>query len=131
MILDTNTYGALQDAKPELVELVRLAQIIYLPVNVVAELQAGFVKGTRREQNEQIFQQFISRPGVEIIHTSQQTATYYAELQALCWRRGRSLSNNDVWIAAFTQEYDETLVTYDQDFEVFRELLGDNLIILR
>jgi len=63
-------------------------------------------------------------PGVE-------TTRHYADLQLFCRRHGRSLSQNDVWIAALVRETGNTLLTFDRDFVALRELLGDGVRLLR
>ncbi len=130
MILDTNIYSVLQDNKPELMQVLAAATTLALPLPVVAELKAGFANGTRRAQNEQVLEKFLDQSGVEVLYCSLRTADYYGDLQALCWKRGRALSQNDIWIAALALETGDTLVTYDNDFTVFAELLADKLVIL-
>lgn len=130
MILDTNTYRALQDARPELVTLVEQADRLMLPLPVVAELKAGYTKGTRTASNLRELGEFLSVPGVGMLRPDGGTAEAYARLQALCWERGRALSNNDIWIAALAQCDGDLLVTYDKDFLVFEDVFGDKLLVL-
>lgn len=130
MIVDTNVYGALQRAEPELLQLVAKNDEIFVPLPVLAELKAGFLKGSLTERNMLILDEFLAASKVVVLGPSDDTADTYAQLQALCWRQGRALSNNDVWIAALSRERDDTLVTYDKGFAVFQELFGEKLVIL-
>jgi predicted nucleic acid-binding protein len=72
----------------------------------------------------------MGQSSVEVLMPSMQTVDIFAGLQDYAKRTGRSLSDNDIWIAALTQEVGDTLVTYDNDFSAFREQLGDKLIVL-
>lgn len=130
MILDTNTYAALVQGKASVSEVFASSHTICLPLPVIAELKQGFLGGSMPTQNKQRLEQFMAGDLVEILIPTVETTEHYAALQHYARRKGRVLSNNDIWIAALTLETGDTLVTYDKDFQVFNELLGDGLIIL-
>ena len=130
MLLDTNAYSALARGIPAVIELVSDAAELTLPLHAIAELRYGFAKGTQAERNEQNLQKFLAQPQISIAMPTLKTTAHYADIQLLCQRRGKALSQNDIWIAALARETDDTLVTFDKDFEVLSDVFGDKLIIL-
>jgi tRNA(fMet)-specific endonuclease VapC len=130
MLLDTNAYSALARGVQSLVNVISSSAELKLPLPVIAELRYGFVKGSQTERNEQILQEFLSQPQISVTMPSLKTTEIYAELQLHCVRRGKALSQNDIWIAALARETDDLLITFDRDFEVFLDVLGDKLNIL-
>jgi predicted nucleic acid-binding protein len=130
MILDTNAYSALARGVQSVVDVVIDSPELSLPLPVIAELRYGFAKGSRRERNEQALQKFLAQPQILVILPTIKTTEYYAEIQLFCQKHGRALSQNDIWIASLALETDDILVTFDKDFAVLREILGDNLVIL-
>jgi predicted nucleic acid-binding protein len=130
MLLDTNAYSALARGVPAIVDVVRDVHELSLSLPVIAELRYGFVKGSQNDRNEQALQRFISQPQVSILAPTIRTTELYAQLQWQCQRQGRALSHNDIWISALALESNNRLVTFDQDFAVFADVLGDKLLIL-
>lgn len=130
MLIDTNVYIALCKGNSVACEVLKSMDNIQVPLNVIAELRYGFINGSRSEQNEIILQKFLAEPRISIVKPSLKTSEYYAELQKMCRDSGRVLSHNDIWIASLARELDKKLVTFDQDFEVFKDIFGDKLIIL-
>jgi predicted nucleic acid-binding protein len=131
MLLDTNAYSALALGEQSVVEVISGASEIKLPLPVIAELRYGFVKGSRSERNEQALQRFLAQEQVSIAVPTLKTTELYAQLQLFCVKRGKSLSHNDLWIAALARETDDTLVTFDEDFKPLLEIFGSKLIILK
>lgn len=130
MIIDTNVYSALDAGIQSAIDAVISQTTVHMPLFVVAELQFGFKNGTRHEINSKRLQQFLSQQNVEVVLPTLKTAMVYAEISVFCRSKGRVLSQNDLWIAALAKENQETLVTYDKDFSVFNDILGDKLQIL-
>jgi len=131
VILDTNVYTALLRNIPEAKKLIDNSSALLLPLPVLAELKYGFIKGTRKEDNETKLNKFLSQPSVSVLLPDYETAKSYSVLQYHCKKNGRVLSNNDVWIAALAYQHEEKLATYDKDFEILESFLGDNLILLQ
>ena len=131
MLLDTNAYTAIALGKKNMADLIAVRnEVISLPVVVIAELEFGFKLGTRYKDNKQKLVRFMSQDNVQVVDITTDTADIYSDLAKYCRLRGRSLANNDLWIAALAKQYDETLVTYDRDFEVLQDYLGDKLTIV-
>lgn len=130
ILIDTNLYSALENGVPSAVDVIRSESNIYIPIMVVGELKFGFIKGDRRESNNQRLNIFLSQNNTEVLYLTLNSAEIYGELSLYSRQRGRALSNNDIWIATLALENKARLVTYDKEFEVFSEILGDNLLIL-
>lgn len=130
MLLDTNVYSALDAGKSSARLALKQHDTIQLPIVVVGELRYGFAFGAREEENNNRLNLFLAQDMVDVLLLNENTAAIYANLASLCRKKGRALSNNDLWIAALAQQQDTRLVTYDKDFQVFQEYLGDNLIVL-
>lgn len=130
VILDTVAYNALLGGNKAVVEIINTAHELVVPFIVVGELKYGYLKGSRREYNQQTLEQFLSQPYVRMELARETTADHYAELYVYAEQRGRALSHNDLWIAALAKETGLPLVTLDQDFAVFEEVLGKQLHLL-
>lgn len=130
MIIDTNFYSALDKGEAAAKEIVRAQSTIKMPIYVIAELKLGFSYGAREELNKENLNRFLSLESVSLLTPKLDTTEIYADLASYCRRNGRVLSQNDLWIAALAKEYDEVLVTFDQDFEAIRDYLGGKLIVL-
>ena len=130
LYLDTNFYTALANGKEEAVAMLKGRHELCLPLPVVAELKYGFIKGSRKENNERTLQRFMAQPNVSIAIPTMKTADVYSELQLHCDKNGKVLSHNDLWIAALAKESNGILVTFDQDFTALKEVMPEMLFIL-
>jgi len=130
MIIDTNVYSAIDMGVQSATDILDNAAELLIPLPVVAELRFGFVRGSRRAENESRLQTLLSQPNVQGLCPTLQTSVIYAELQLICVQKGRVLSQNDIWIAALAKETGGTLVTFDKDFKALSDIFGDKLLIL-
>jgi predicted nucleic acid-binding protein len=130
MIIDTNVYGKMQNASPDVVQLLSTKSDLKIPLPVISELKAVFMYGALTVQNIRSLTQFLNNPKVSILYPSFDTTRIYGELQMVCWKRGKALSNNDIWIASLAREDGDLFVTYDTDFVVFQDIFGEKLKIL-
>lgn len=122
LAIDTNRYRDLCDGKPDVVTRLETADAIFLPFVVLAELRAGFAVGTRGRANERVLHQFLSQPGVAILHTTDATTRSYAALYRQLRSQGTPIPTSDLWIAAIVIEHDLTLYTRDAHFEALPQL---------
>ncbi|MBW1942529.1 MAG: type II toxin-antitoxin system VapC family toxin [Deltaproteobacteria bacterium] len=94
IMLDTTAYVGFKRNDIETVEIILQAeQILFSPV-VLGELMFGFRNGTRFKEN-----------------------MAYSRIAAQLKRQGTPIPNNDIWIAAQTQEHGAELITFDQHFK--------------
>ena len=130
LLIDTNIYSGLAKGDVQLVNLVKTVNEIGIPLPVIAELRYGFAKGAQAERNEQSLLKFLLQPQISIVSPTLETSVFYAQIQLICSQKGKTLSHNDIWIAALARENGCRLATFDKDFAVLRDLFGDDLILL-
>jgi len=121
-ILDTSAYSVAQRGDERLLALLDEAQHIYIPVIVIGELLGGFAHGTKAAENKRNLTKFLADPVVSVLYIGGETPGYFAEIYAELRRAGRSIGQNDLWIAALAREHQLALLTIDNDFSVASEL---------
>lgn len=117
VVLDTSAYSRFRAGDSTVLSLLAHAPLVYLPVVVIGELEAAFVRGSRRTENTDALREFIDEPFVEVFDVDRAVAGRYGELSLALRRAGTPIPTNDVWIAAITNGTDGYLVTFDHDFE--------------
>jgi len=110
-LLDTNILIAITKANP-LVRF-RLEQHadheILLSLIVLAEIEYGIAKSTKREYNRHVFVELSK--AFKIVTFSPQAARHYGELRTYLEKRGAPIGSNDALIAAEALAQGATLVT--------------------
>ena len=100
IVIDTNVYSFLLRGRMDIAQFLSTYDTVLVPVVVLGELEAGFRKGSRYEQNKTALEKFLSVSSVRALDvTSAAAETYgriYTELKAI----GAMIPINDVWIAA-------------------------------
>jgi tRNA(fMet)-specific endonuclease VapC len=120
--LDTNAYTAFCKNNSTVIDAIQRADEIILPLQVVAELRAGFAVGKKGDENERILQRFLNSKRVSIKKPNEGTTFIYARLFAYLRNKGTPIPVNDLWIASITQQNDATLMTLDQQFEALPQI---------
>ncbi len=115
--IDTNRYTDFARGDDEAVERIRLAQHVYLPFVVVAELRAGFLCGSRSERNEANLTRFLDSPRVDVLYPDEQTTHQYARLFRQLRAQGSPIPTNDLWTAALTVQHGLHLFARDTHFD--------------
>jgi len=126
-LLDTNILIAITKANPAVrLYLQRHADHeILLSSVVLAEIEHGIAKSTKREYNRRIFEE-ISKT-FKIIPFSVQAARHYGELRTYLEKRGIPIGSNDTFIAAEALAQGATLVTDNvREFSRVPGLLVEN-----
>jgi tRNA(fMet)-specific endonuclease VapC len=116
VLLDTNAYVALMRGDERVVEGLAAADLVYLSVVVLGELEAGFRGGSQYRRNRDVLEDFLSKQSVDTLPVSRETADVFGELKSRLKTRGKLLPINDVWLAAHAMETGAVLVTYDAHF---------------
>jgi len=122
LAIDTNRYRDFCEGKEEVVNTFRLAEHIYMPFPVIAELRAGFACGTLARQNERVLNQFLNRSRVVILFPDEQTLFHYGRLYAQLRTQGTPIPTNDLWIAALVQQHNLMLYSRDRIFNHLPQL---------
>jgi tRNA(fMet)-specific endonuclease VapC len=98
-------------------DILKSAETVFLPSFVIAELKYGFRLGTRQEDNEQLLSRFIANKKIRVVLPDNATTDYFTNIAIFAHKKGVQLSTHDLWIAALTEQWDVTLVTFDNDFK--------------
>lgn len=121
--LDTNRLTDLFQGDAQLAERLGECDEVWLPLMVLAEIQAGFYGGSQQHRNEILLRSFLVQPTVRILLPARDTAEHYARLFVQLKRAGTPIPDNDLWIAALVLEHDLVLITRDRHFERVPQLL--------
>ena len=113
LALDTNRYVDLCKGDQGTVDLLAIAEAVFLPFVVLGELRAGFALGRRSTENERVLRSFLQKDGVEVLYADDQTTHHYARAFRQLRSQGTPIPTNDLWIAALVLQHD--LVLHDRD----------------
>lgn len=116
-VFDTTTYSELLRGHTEVAQLVKNAEQILIPHVVMAELQYGFRLGSKQTENERLLARFVANSKVRILLPDNATTSYFVTIAVFARARGIQLSSHDLWIAALSEQWDATLVSFDKDFQ--------------
>ena len=114
-LADTNVIIRLLRSDEHSVELFDNAEEIYIPAIVAGELFYGAHNSARKQENLDIFNDFLSQ--YEIAEISVGVAVAYGEIKAQLKRDGFSIPENDIWIAAIAKCHNYILLTFDNHFK--------------
>jgi predicted nucleic acid-binding protein len=123
LALDTNRYTDFWAGDAQVVEHVERAEEVLLPFVVIAELRYGFLKGSRRDENEAVLRKFLNKRGVSILLSDEATIFQFAAIQHQLRRGGTPIPAHDVWIAALTLQHGLTLYARDKHFDHLPQLM--------
>jgi tRNA(fMet)-specific endonuclease VapC len=121
--LDTNRLTDLFQGDAALAERLGECDEVWLPLMVLAEIQAGFYSGSQQHRNEFLLRSFLIRPTVGVLLPARETADSYARLFVQLKRAATPIPDNDLWIAALALQHDLVLITRDRHFECIPQLL--------
>ena len=114
MILDTNALSAFLDGDAALVDLLKQAPALYLPVIVLGEYQFGLKASKLKKSREPQLLAFAKT--CTVLPVMESTAPFYATIRESVRRAGTPVPENDIWISALALEYQQSVVTRDAHF---------------
>jgi len=114
-LVDTNVIIQLLRSDERCIEFFNQADSIYIPVIVAGELFYGAQNSTRKQENFEIFSDFLSQ--YEIVEIDFSIARIYGEIKAQLKRDGVTIPENDLWIAATAMANQCMLITFDGHFD--------------
>ena len=117
LVLDTSAYSHFRAGDARVLDLIALAEVVFLPTIVLGELEAGFTLGSRQRENLTLLAEFLAEPFVAILPVTPMVARRYGRLFADLRRAGTPIPINDIWIAATTQDCGGHLLSFDGDFK--------------
>ncbi len=115
-VFDTTAYSELLRGHKKVAEVLKKSDELLIPGVVVAELQYGFRLGSRQFENEKLLAKFLASKKVRVLLPDNATTDYFVNLAVFARKKGVQLSSHDLWIAALTEQWSATLVTFDNDF---------------
>jgi tRNA(fMet)-specific endonuclease VapC len=120
VVLDTNIAIAFLSDDDSVRQHVAAAERIILTTVVLGELFYGARHSDRAEQNLQRVEELAQN--CEVLDVSIETARQYGIIKSELRRKGAPIPNNDIWIAALTQQYGAAIATRDQHFDLVERL---------
>ena len=114
--MDTSAYSWFRRGHQATLEHIAAAEVVGVPVTVIGELEAGFLRGSRYRDNRVALDTFLEEAFVETLDVSRAVAERYGKLHAALRRAGTPIPVNDVWIAATAIVWGGRLLTFDTDF---------------
>lgn len=120
--VDVNRYSDFFRGVAEAVNVISSADHVLLPFVVVAELRAGFLRGSRQLENNRELSQFLQKDRVSILYADEGTIQTYATLQSNLRQAGTPIPANDLWIAALVLQHGLVLFSRDKHFDHVRQL---------
>ena len=121
--LDTNRYRDFCDGVEETVEILRLAEHIFVPFVTLAELRAGFLCGTIARRNENVLNSFLLRPRVAVLYPDEGTTHHYSRLYRQLREQGTPIPTNGLWIASLSVQHGLALCSRDAHFDSLPQLI--------
>jgi tRNA(fMet)-specific endonuclease VapC len=114
-LLDTNAIVAILEGDTAIQPLLTPPNETFVPVVAVAELYFGAEKSGRVEANIKRLDEFIRRRTV--LKCDTQTERWYGRIEYQARRKGKSIPQNDIWIAAIAMQHGVTVLTRDKHFD--------------
>ncbi len=117
ILLDTNAYIAFLRGNQHVLHVLAGAEIAFISIFVLGELEAGFQGGSKEESNRDLLRRFLSRPSIRVLNATHSTARIFGRIKSELRIAGTPLPIIDVWIAAHAMETEAALITYDSHFQ--------------
>jgi tRNA(fMet)-specific endonuclease VapC len=122
ILIDTSAYAHFRRGQSDMVDMLTAADTVFLSAVTLGELEAGFVLGSRPDENRSALRDFLAEPFVAVVPIVEAVAKRYGNLFAGLRRAGTPVPTNDIWIASCALHVGAQLITFDSDFDRFRDL---------
>ncbi|MEW6220798.1 MAG: type II toxin-antitoxin system VapC family toxin [Thermodesulfobacteriota bacterium] len=123
LVLDTCSYSAFAEGEERIVAAIAdHGDELFFPSIVLGELAYGFLRGSRRQFNEEKLHEIISRLQIRVLSVTADVARKYSVIYQALASRGQKIPINDVWIAACCMEIGGVLLTLDRHFAVIEQI---------
>jgi tRNA(fMet)-specific endonuclease VapC len=122
-LLDTNVVIGLMRGDDAVTSRLDPHVRLYLPSIVVGELFFGAYRSGRVQHNLERLK-LLTRT-LPVLACDPGTADRYGLLKHELRKKGRPVPENDIWVAAISQQHGLTLITRDQHFREFDSLSAE------
>ena len=122
LALVTNRYADLCRGDVSVVQMVEIADEVWLPFIVVVELRSGIAVGTQGPRNEAVLRRFLLKSGVSVLYADVQTTHHYGAVYRQLRKQGTPIPTNDMWIAALVLQHSLLLFARDAHFDALAQL---------
>ena len=124
-MLDTNIIIGFFKNDHSIVEKLKASEWknIFVPGIVLGELFYGAEQSSKRTENIKRIENFIDT--CQIMECNADTARVYGRVKNILKLGGTPIPENDIWIAALSEQYRTTLVTRDNHFDAIPGLLKE------
>jgi tRNA(fMet)-specific endonuclease VapC len=122
LALDPYRYTDLCRGDASAVEIVEVADEVWLPFIVLGELRAGFAVGSQGPRNEAVLRRFLLKAGVGMLYPDQQATHHYAALYRQLRKQGTPIPTNDIWISALVPQHSLVRFARDAHFDALPQL---------
>jgi tRNA(fMet)-specific endonuclease VapC len=85
-------------------------------------MRAGFLCGSRSEENESNLVRFLNSPRANALHADDGTTHHFARLFRQLRVQGTPIPTNDIWLAALVMQHDLYLYARDRHFDALPQL---------
>ena len=113
-LIDTNIIINLLNGNKNAIHFFDGKQEIYIPVIVAGELFYGAYKSSKINENLNLFTDFLSN--YPILDINQNISEIYSDIKSKLIKKGFTIPENDIWIAAIAKFHKLTLITFDSHF---------------
>lgn len=117
IIIDTSAYSRFLGGDESVLEMLAVAETVYLSTIVLGELLAGFRGGSKLQENRAQLSDFLHKPTVRALEVSTETAEVFGLVKDTLKRAGTPIPINDVWIAAQAIETGSVIASFDEHFK--------------
>ena len=123
VLIDTNIYSLAMKGDSDVVQMLRMIDIIGFSAVSAGELYAGFKGGIREKENRVELYKFLDSPRVVIHSIDVNTADFYASILNNLKVAGTPIPTNDIWIAAIAFQQGYKVFTKDKHFNLISGLV--------
>jgi tRNA(fMet)-specific endonuclease VapC len=115
LLLDTNIVIELFRGNQLVIDFLDNQEKIYLPTATLGELYLGAYRSSNVSKKLQEIKSFLE--SCVVLYTDATTSDKYAIIKTALLNKGKTIPENDIWIAATAMHYDISLYTFDEHFK--------------